>query len=141
MADRNEAVMEMVRSELERDPGVSNAVLREKATKIDPAVAEMPTRRFNALYPLQVKRALNPGGGRKAKRGRKRAAKAGRAESAPAPKRAERAAPASDRDAIRGVFLDFASDFAKAESRQEIVGVLSSVDAYVDRVQKLLARR
>lgn len=130
----------MVRSELERDPNVATEVLAEKARKIDPAVGELSPRQFHARYPLQVKRTLSQGAPKKGKRGRKRGGKAP-APAGTAPKRASRrGAPTGERDAIRGVFLDFASDFAKAESRQEIVGVLSSVDAYVDRVQKLVGK-
>ena len=129
----------MVRQELERDPNVATDVLVAKAREIDPSVGELSARQFHARYPLQVKRSRNRGAPKKGKRGRKRAEKAAPA-AASAKRTARQDAPASGRDAIRGVFLDFASDFAKAESRQEIVDVLSSVDAYVDRVQKLVGK-
>ncbi len=45
-----------------------------------------------------------------------------------------------NREAIRGVLLQFASDFAQAETRSEIVSVLSNVDTYVDDVVKLVGR-
>lgn len=134
----------MVRRELDRDPDVALDVLIEKAKGIDPSAGELTPRQFHARYPLQIKRSRNrasPRKGRKEKGGRKRAARAGRAAEAPPAKRAESRRPAaSERDAIRNVFLAFASDFAKAESRQEIVGVLGSIDVYVDRVQKLMGK-
>jgi hypothetical protein len=43
-------------------------------------------------------------------------------------------APAGGREQIRSVFLEFAREFAEAESRTEIVQVLSKVDDFVDRV-------
>jgi hypothetical protein len=42
----------------------------------------------------------------------------------------------ADRDRVRTVFLEFARDFSQAESRSEIVQVLSTLDEYVDRVLK-----
>ncbi len=139
MADRNERVMEMVRREIDRDPGVELGTLVEKAKEIDPSVAELTPRQFHARYPLQVKRSRNRGAPKKAKRARKRASRALEPAS-PAPRRPARETPASGRDAIRAIFLEFAGEVAGADSRQEIVGVLSSVDAYVDRVEKLVRR-
>jgi hypothetical protein len=42
--------------------------------------------------------------------------------------------PAGGREKIRAVFMEFAREFAEAESRTEIVQVLSKVDEYVERV-------
>jgi hypothetical protein len=42
--------------------------------------------------------------------------------------------PVGGREKIRAVFMEFAREFAEAESRTEIVQVLSKVDEYVERV-------
>ena len=139
--------MDLVRSELDRDPAIGLEALYDKAKEIDPAVAEMSQRQFHARYPLQVKRGRGSKGGSKPAAAKKRRAKSARAAETPSaarPRRArgagaaEEAGTGIDRDAIRGVFMEFASDFAQAESRQEIVRVLSSIDGYVDRVHQLV---
>lgn len=131
MAERNEQVMEMVARELDRNSGIGSSRLHRMAIEIDPSMSELSLRQFHARYPLQIqaarKRAQGGGTRRRAKRQR-------------APQGARRtqtsAAPASSRDAIRSVFLQFANDFADAKSRSDVVRVLSNVDAYVDRVEK-----
>jgi hypothetical protein len=42
----------------------------------------------------------------------------------------------SERDRVRSVLLEFAKAFADAESRTQIVQVLSRIDEYVDRITK-----
>lgn len=156
MAEQNPQVMELVRQELERDPGASTQALYERAREVDPSIGELSTRQFHARYPLQVKRAQGGGGGRKrggggkgggARKGRKAAAPA----AAQAPERGEApraraggrrggasaAGEGVDREAVRRVLLDFATDFAEAESRSEIVRVLNGVDAYVERITRI----
>ncbi len=145
MATRNEEVMEMVRRELERQPDIPLAELYERAQEIDPSVAELSTRQFHAKYPLQIKRARGAGGRaatRRQPRRRKTAAPTTqqRTERQPRQRQQRQETGAPNRDAIRSVFLQFASDFAQAESRTEIVGVLSNLDGYVDQVVKLASR-
>lgn len=135
MAERNDEVMEMVGRELERQPNMELRELHEKAVEIDPSMAELTPRQFNARYPLQVKR-MRSGGGR-GKRRPQSDANAGEAKPRATRRRTN---PAQSRDAVREVFLRFAGDFAQAESRSEIVSVLSNVDTYVDGVVELFQR-
>lgn len=126
MADVNPKVMEMVANELKKNPDLSNAELLERATKIDPGVAELSARQFNARYPLQVKRALRP---------RKRTTrKPGKAQ--PRGRGGRVAAANGDRDRIRGVLLDLARDVANAQGKGDVVDVIAGIDGYVDRVVK-----
>lgn len=127
MAERNAEVMEMVAQELERDPGISVDALFEKAKAVDPAIGDLSLRQFNARYPLPIKR-------RKSQSNRPRKPRkqppAGRAAGSATSKKAARGSP---RDEVRRVFLDFAGDLARAESRASIVEVVARVDEYVDR--------
>lgn len=116
--DRNEDVMEMVEEELRENPDISNDKLIEKAKEIEPDIAALSARQFNARYPLQVKRQL-------------------KAEQQAEPERAQEETKADDealRSAAREVLLAFARAVAEAEHRVEIINVLASVDEYVDRV-------
>jgi hypothetical protein len=129
MPDANPKVMEMVEAELKKNPDLSNKELREKATSIDKGVAKLNARQFNAMYPLQVKRAMKP-----AKRGRRGAAKKARK---PAAGRARAsAAPAKGRDRVRNVLLELARDVANAQGKGDVVDVIMGIDRYVDRVVK-----
>jgi hypothetical protein len=144
VADRNEDVMNMVTSELEKKPDIGLESLYARAKAIDPGVGELSLRQFHARYPLQVKRQKSRAEGRTPKRSTKkrRGAARGASDSAAQPGRNRKAGRSSenvDREKLRALFLEFASEFAAAESRAEIVGVLSSVDGYVDRVAKLSA--
>ncbi|MFW5952304.1 MAG: hypothetical protein ACOCVZ_09335 [Gemmatimonadota bacterium] len=130
MADANPAVMEMVEEELKKNPDISNAELLEKARQLDESVAELSPRQFNAMYPLQVKRAMSP---RKpaSKRAKKTRAKAARAASRP-----RSVGAVGDRDHVRTVLLKLARDVADAQGKGELVDVVAGIDRYVDRVFK-----
>lgn len=144
MAERNEQVMEMVAKALEEDPDVKAEVLYERAREIDAGIGDLSLRQFHARYPLPVKRKR--GAARKgATRKRKKAARGSQRSAASAPgspggKRGAKQRDANPRDAVRRIFLDFASELARAESRAAIVDVLGSVDDYVDRVLDRAAR-
>jgi hypothetical protein len=150
MAQRNEQVLDWVRQELNRDPGLGSGRLFEMAREREPSLSDATLPQFHARYVLPVKRerAAAAGGGAKAGR-RKGARKSTRKQQAEAPSQPQAAAPrakssrgrkaASARDEgprerIRSVFLEFAREFAEADSRTQIVQVLSRVDEYVDRV-------
>ena len=60
MAEANRNVMQMVESELKKNPDISNKELLEKARSIDKGVEKLSARQFNATYPLQVKRTMKP---------------------------------------------------------------------------------
>lgn len=126
MAERNAQVMDLVTRELERDPEISVEALFEKARAVDPAIGELSLRQFHARYPLPIKRRKSKG-----KRPRKAKGRApARSAVAPKPRKPKGGTP---RDEIRRIFLDFAGDLARAESRASIVEVLARVDDYVDR--------
>ncbi|CAN5410333.1 hypothetical protein BH24GEM3_BH24GEM3_16480 [soil metagenome] len=168
MATRNDEVMEMVRQRLQEKPDVELRELYESAQRIDPEVANLSTRQFYARYPLQIKRrrpgtggASGAGGGggstrkakaqsepRRAKRTQSRTQeqeqeqKQEQTAAQPVARRRRRSQrnEAESRDAVRGVFLRFAGEVAQAESRSEVVGVISNVDGYVDEVVRLINR-
>lgn len=129
MADANPKVMKMIEAELKKNPDTSNADLFEKSKKIDKGVEKLSPRQFNAMYPLQVKRALKP-----RKRTTKRA-KAPRSKTG----RSGRSAPKAGGDSrgrVRTVLLDLAKDIANAQGKGDVVDVVAGIDRYVDRVVK-----
>ena len=125
MADANPKVMEMIEAELKENPDISNAELLEKAKEIDPSVEKLSARQFNAMYPLQVKRAMRPRKktSRKARKTATRSRGGGRAG-------------ADGRDQVRGILLDLAKDVANAQGKGDVVDVIAGIDRYVDRVVK-----
>jgi hypothetical protein len=125
MAKNEEKVMQFVEKELEANPDVSTSDLYERAKKVDSGVAKLSLRQFNARFPLQVKRRKSLA--RPARRKgqvRKRAAR-------------RRDATTQHRDAVRQVFLQFASDLAAAEERKDLVSLIAQVDRYVDKAIKV----
>jgi hypothetical protein len=136
MAERNDEVAARVREVLSRDRDASTTDLMRAATEVDPAVDSLSKRQFNASYVLPAKRVL----GHTAKRGaRKGAGKKPSRAKAPAGRAASETASArggggDDRERVRAVLLEFARDFSAAESRSQIVDVLSHVDRYVEKI-------
>jgi hypothetical protein len=125
----DEKVMGFVEKVLEEDPEIQNEDLFERTKKFKPSIARLSKRQFNARYPLQVKR-------RRALAARKagEARSGGPATSSPKPILGEGNRSGASRDAVRQVFLRFATDIAAAEERKDLVKVLADVDRYVDRV-------
>lgn len=123
MAKTDEKVMELVESELKKNPDASTDELFEKAKKVSSSIGKLSLRQFNARYPLQVKRRKSQSAGRKTRRRRTGS---------------RRKAPAGDsaRQAVRESFLSFASDLTAAQERKDLVKVLANVDRYVDQVLK-----
>jgi hypothetical protein len=124
MAKNEQKVMEFVEKELAADPKQSSTALFEKAKKVDSGVAKLSVRQFNARYPLQIKRKkslASPSGRRRKTGGRKRRSD-------------------SRHEAMRKVFLRFASDLAAAEARKDLVTVLANVDDYVTDGMKAAGR-
>jgi hypothetical protein len=78
MADTNEAVMAMVRSQLEKNPDMGSADLYERAKKMNRAMGRLTLPQFHARYPLQVKRLSALGKRSRRKAGTKSAAKRGK---------------------------------------------------------------
>ncbi len=119
MAQANPKVMEMIEAEIKKNPEIGNPELLDKAKAIDKSVTKLSARQFNAMYPLQVKRAMKPA------RPRKRARKTGRRASSDGP-----------RARVRDVLLSLARDVANAQGKGELVDVVAGIDRYVDRVLK-----
>lgn len=98
----------MVEEALAADREVSSAELRRRAAEIDPSIAEMEPRRFNALYPLQVKRARGGRGGGKgakktaSKRGAGKSGGQGAVGKRTAKKRGAGGTPAAEATPARG---------------------------------------
>jgi hypothetical protein len=152
MAERNEQVLDTVRKELNKNPGRGSKELYEVAIGVEPSIAENTLQQFHARYVLPIKREHAAAkDGSKGKKEADAKAPAPAVEAKPArsrarkqkPMRAQADEPATgdtrgrrdaDRDRVRSLFLQFARDFANAESRGEIVEVLSSVDRYVDQI-------
>lgn len=129
MAEANPEVMEMVETELKKNPDISNAELLEKAKKVDKGVGTLSARQFNAMYPLQVKRSLKPRK-RRPKKAKKPRARPGRAA------RSAQGDSGADRDRVRRVLLELARDIANAQGKGDVVDVVAGIDRYVDRVVK-----
>lgn len=92
MADSNQRVMDLVRREIAKNPGVSSEALFEKAKKVDSSIGRLSTRQFHAKYPLQVKRALKRAGGGAGRKAAK-ATKKGRRGPGRPPKSATKRGP------------------------------------------------
>ena len=129
MADTNPDVMDLVESELRKNPDISNPELLEMAKKIDPSVEKLTSRQFNARYPLQVKRAMAPSKPRRRKRAPKKSREAGTSRSTD-----------SGRDNVRRLLLQLAKDVGNAEGKGDVVDVVAGIDRYVDRVLKAVAK-
>lgn len=124
MADSVEKVMRFVEQKLQENPDIETSELFELAKKEDSAVENLSLRQFNARFPLQIKRRQSMADPARKQRPRRR-------------RRRSQAATAEGRDAIRQVFLRFASDLSAAEERKELVGVIARVDQYVEDVMKV----
>lgn len=126
--ETNDKVMAAVEAALKKNPDASVDELYTLATGIGKDVAKLSKRQFHARYPLQVKRRMNVGSRPKRK--------AGGAQKRPSRRTGRRAAQqnGSQRDAVRTILLEFASELAAAEHRKDVVGVVASVDRWVDRI-------
>jgi hypothetical protein len=144
MAKRNEQVLDRVRQELNRKPDLGSRALYEKLQDMDPAIKEGTLQQFHARYVLPIKRerAQQAGAGAPAARKQARPTEK-RPPERPAAQPRGRATPAAadsgaerplDREKVRAVFMQFAREFSEAETRTDIVQVLSKVDDYVERV-------
>ena len=146
MAEANPNVMQMVESELKKNPDISNKELLDKARGIDKNVEKLTARQFNATYPLQVKRSMKPArkrtGGKRGKAAGGKGARGGRGRGAPAgggtgSKRGRQAGDGS-RDQVRQVLFELARDVAEGD-RGTLVKVVAGIDRYVDRILKATA--
>ena len=74
MAERSAEAQERVRVTLERNPDATTQELQEAAQAVEPSIAELSRRQFNAGYVLPLKRAASAGKKKKARGGQKKAA-------------------------------------------------------------------
>jgi len=116
-----ERVMGFVTKALLEEPEPPVGELYERARTLDPGVAGMSLREFNARFPLQIRRreALERPGRRKSMRSK-----------------ALRQRKAADEDrrraAVRGVLLRFAVELSEADGPAELVRVMAGLEAWVD---------
>lgn len=134
VAEVDAKIMKFVEETLKKSPKIQLEDLFNRAKKVSKSIAELSKRQFNARYPLQVKR-------RKSQASRKRAGGRRKSTVSPAPRGRRKATrKAGDpREAVRSVFLQFATDITGAEERKDLVRVLANVDQYVDQVLKGVA--
>jgi hypothetical protein len=122
MAKNEQKVMEFVQKELQQDPKQSTTELFEKAKKMDTGVGKLSLRQFNARFPLQIKRNQAMKSGRRSGRTRRRGGRTSREQ------------------AMREVFLRFATDLTASDERKDLVAVLARVDKYVNDAMKAAGR-
>jgi len=129
MPEVDEKVMSFVEGILKKDPDIELEELFEATKKFKRSIGSLTRRQFNARYPLQVKRrrAL-------AEKGSAPRKKKASTSTPRKPRRSIQSSTSSPRDAIRQVFLQFATHIAAAEERKDLVKVLANVDRYVDDV-------
>lgn len=147
MAETDPQVLEFARTQLERQPDLGSRALYELAQQADPSVGELSQQQYHGRYYLAARRAVDPPKEkrprapkrnqpeRKAGKGSGRS-KNGQSAASETPTNAEKPAQGqpTEHAQVRSLFLEFAQKFAEAESRSEIVRVLTQVDDYVDRV-------
>jgi hypothetical protein len=163
MVGRKQEVFERVRDELAKRPHLALGVLHHMALQIDPSIERDP-RSFHARYvaPIMYEAASERRRRTRSRKPMKSNSAPSEAPTLEPPAKAqeeetpmelerpqsvaglerpepqngaERPQPAEvERGRIRAVFLEFASDLAAAESRVNVVRVLSGLDGYVERV-------
>jgi hypothetical protein len=145
MAERNQKIYERVVQELEKNPGLGSRELYGIALNADKSIGRDTLQQFHARYFLPALREHRLAGGaakpaRRPRRQRKQSAAAEQPKAEPSettPKRRFRrlrGEPASNRDQIRALLLQFAQELTDAESRSSLVQALARVDSYVDRI-------
>ncbi len=116
-------VMQLVETELKKNPKATAKELQQKAKAVSAAVGKLSVRQFHAKYPLQVRKKLAP------KKPRRAAPKK--------PRRAPKARAARgqvNREAIRNTLMTFARDVSAAEGKSETIAVLGKLDNYIDAI-------
>jgi len=135
VAEVDENVMSFVEKTLDEDPKIQLEDLFEKAKETNTSIRDLSKRQFNARYPLQVKRRRSQALRSKGVARKKAEARASTRVGPTAPGR-----PVASREALRQVFLQFATDITGAEERKDLVKVLANVDNYVDQALRGVAR-
>lgn len=140
MAERIEKVYDRIRQELQKNPALGSRDLYEQAQQLDKSIGEDTLQQFHARYVLPVKREQSGKKGGRTRGAKKAGRKPKTVTAATAPKAASQrrngkaGRGGTDRDQVRAVLMQFAQDFSAAETKSEIVGVMSRIDEYVDEI-------
>lgn len=142
MAERNEKVYERVRQELGKNPNLGSRELYELAKQSEKSIGQDTLQQFHARYVLPIKRqqASASGGGRRSRKGKARKAKApttGGKTTRKTGRRGKAPEGPTERDQIRTVLLKFAQDLSGAETKSEVVKVMTRLDNYVNDIAAL----
>jgi len=140
VSERNEEVLALVRELIGKYPTVNSTQLYDKAMRVHPFLHGDGLRTFHARYVLPVRRAQAAAEGRPRAPRRKKTkpeslspASTAAGTSAAAP--AGRAARIEiERLRVREVLLRFARELAAADSRADIIAMLSGIDGFVDDI-------
>lgn len=130
MADHeiNEAVRNMVRDQIRKDPNVKNTELRGKAFRIDPSIDDLSPRQFHATYRLPIAREVASEGQPK-----KTVEKPAEPVREPAPEPAAQTKQI-DRQHTKRILVELATELAGAEP-VKLVRVMGGLDEWVERIQ------
>ena len=139
MADVNQKVLAMVRREIEKNPAVTNDALKKKAAAIDSSVRKLTRLQFHGTYRLTASRALASGDNARRQPAAAGTGKRGATAGTQRPRKPAQVSAAtgdgnSHRATVRATLLELAAQVARAESKTDLIGVLGSLDRYVDRV-------
>jgi hypothetical protein len=130
----DENVMRYVEGVLTKKPDIKLDELFQLAKKSHRSMAKLSKRQFNARYPLQVKRRRALAEKATDPLARKKTPVRKRTGSVPS-------IPSSgDKELVRKIFLQFATDITGAEERKDLVRVLAGVDGYVAEVLRALGK-
>lgn len=154
MATSNPAVSEVIEKNLRKHPDATNDALKEKAVAVDPSIAKLDARQFNARFVLSVRRKLkaengetpaatksrpdNGDGGSKRPRGRpkgstnktKTAAPAAPSVPAISNTTVHNNVVAPHSMALRGILMEFAKELLEGED-ESFSGTMKTIDKYV----------
>jgi hypothetical protein len=134
--DKNRAaIVALVRRTLSAHPETSTTELKEKAAKIDKAVARLDTRVFHGRYVLAVMRSLKASrGGKPAKAATPAPAPNGKSNGRHTTSRAQSAGGPSP-TAVRAVLLELAQAVAGSDTKT-LVATIGQIDRYVERITR-----
>lgn len=143
MAERNQKISDRVRLELGKNDTLGSRQLYEIAKKVDESIGKDTLQQFHARYVLPIRReeSRRAGGGAAARTSR-RGGRRKKAAEAAKPQRAKRTSKAvvsiealmQNRQRARTILLQFAQEFATAETKPEIIEVMGRLDNYVDQI-------
>ena len=142
MAERNQKVFERVQLELSKDTKLGSRDLYEMAKKVDEAISEDSLQQFHARYVLPIRRAESRQRGDSGSKATRRGTRRKKVVEDAKPAREKRTARAAvsaqaiiqERQRARSVLLTFAQEFSVAETKPEIIKVMSRLDEYVDQL-------